>query len=144
MVRSTVEGLRALAAENRVELAWSVADDSPWHGDGDRVTQVLTNLISNAIAFSPPGSTVQVTSTIAGPGRARVSVSDRGPGIAPEMRRLLFGKFQQLDGSDARKKGGTGLGLAISKAIVELHGGAIGVDSEPGAGSTFWFELPLA
>ena len=143
LLRTTVEGLRALAAENRVELAWTVDEPAAWLGDADRVTQVLTNLISNAIAFSPAGATVEVTATARG-GRAHVSVRDTGPGIPAEMRALLFGKFQQLDGSDARRKSGTGLGLAISKAIVELHGGTIGVDSEPGRGSTFWFELPLA
>jgi PAS domain S-box-containing protein len=145
LVKSTVEQLRALAAENQVELAWSVEDGAAWHADPDRVTQVLTNLISNAVAFSPPGASVTVrVSPAQAAGRSRLSVTDRGPGIPEELRRLLFGKFQQLDGSDARKKGGTGLGLAICKAIVELHGGAIGVDSDVGHGSTFWFELPLS
>jgi signal transduction histidine kinase len=76
------------------------------------------------------------------PGYLRAGVSDRGPGIPADKRPLLFGKFQQLDSSDSRKKGGTGLGLAICKAIAEQHGGSIGVESEPGVGSTFWFELP--
>jgi signal transduction histidine kinase len=144
LVRNTVEQLRAFAAETRVELAWAVEDDHAWHGDSDRVTQVLTNLISNAVAFSPEGGEVRVTVARArAPGRSRVEVVDRGPGIPEELRRFLFGKFQQLDGSDSRKKGGTGLGLAICKAIVELHGGFIGVESEVGHGSTFWFELPL-
>jgi len=74
----------------------------------------------------------------------RFVVENPGPGIAPEDIRLLFRRFQQLDGSDGRQRGGTGLGLAISKAIVEQHGGKIGVESEPGRKTTFWFELPAA
>jgi signal transduction histidine kinase len=72
----------------------------------------------------------------------RFVVENPGPGIAPGDIRLLFRRFQQLDGSDGRQRGGTGLGLAISKAIVEQHGGRIGVESEPGRKTTFWFELP--
>jgi CheY-like chemotaxis protein len=70
-------------------------------------------------------------------------VRDHGPGIPASQRHKLFGKFQQLDGSDTRKKGGSGLGLAISKAIIEQHDGAIGVESEPGKGCTFWFDLAM-
>ena len=74
----------------------------------------------------------------------RFVVENPGPGIAPGDIRLLFRRFQQLDGSDGRQRGGTGLGLAISKAIVEQHGGRIGAESEPGRRTTFWFELPAA
>src|SRR5208282_5908155 len=72
------------------------------------------------------------------------TVRNPGPGISAPDRARLFTRFQQLDGSDGRSRGGTGLGLAICKAIVEQHGGRIGVDSEPGGGTTFWFELPFA
>jgi len=109
--------------------------------DAKRLEQVITNLLSNAIKFSPKGSTVLLS--FGGEGDvARVAVKDAGPGIADEFKGRIFAKFAQADGSDTRTKGGTGLGLSISKAIVEAHGGTIGFDSNPGAGSTFFFELP--
>ena len=111
-------------------------------GDRARVMQVLANLLSNGAKFSPAGSDVVLRARREGQG-VRVEVADRGPGIPPDFRARVFTKFAQADASDARKKGGTGLGLAISKAIVERLGGAIGFESEPGHGATFWFELPL-
>jgi signal transduction histidine kinase len=106
--------------------------------------QVLTNLISNAIKFSPANQAIAVRLSAGANCTFRFSVSDRGPGIPPKMMHKLFGKFQQIDQSDARKTEGTGLGLAISKMLVEQHGGTIGVESEVGKGCTFWFELPAA
>ncbi len=141
---TTVEGLRGMAQVAEVRLV--VEDGAPlsvW-GDFDRLVQVLTNLVSNAIKFSPPQGSITIRFEQVAGRRVRFSVVDQGHGISPEQQHKLFGKFQQLDASDNRKKGGTGLGLAISKAIVELHGGRIGVDSQPGRGSTFWFELPEA
>ncbi len=110
--------------------------------DPDRLTQVVTNLLSNALKFSPPGGTVDVQVRHVGSG-IRVEVRDQGPGIPDEFRSRIFQKFSQADSSDARQKGGTGLGLNISRAIVEKFGGTIGFDTQPGAGSTFFFELPL-
>jgi PAS domain S-box-containing protein len=107
--------------------------------DPDRLMQALTNLLSNAAKHSPRGGDVIIAVADAGTS-ARISVSDRGPGIAPEFRARLFGRFEQAD----RAHGGTGLGLAIAKALVEKMGGRIGCDSEPGTGSTFWIELPKA
>ncbi|HEX2569761.1 MAG TPA: PAS domain S-box protein [Polyangia bacterium] len=150
LLLTTVEGLRGLAEQARVSLVIEgderPEDDERWlQGDEDLLVQVLTNLVSNAIKFSPPGSQVRlrVERTPALNGWLRFSVMDQGPGIAADDLPKLFGKFQQLDSSNARKKGGTGLGLAISKAIVEEHGGRIGLDSRPGEGTTFWFDLPL-
>jgi len=111
----------------------------PVRADPDRLMQVLTNLISNAAKHSPPGAAVTLAAVAAG-AALRISVSDEGPGIAPEFRARLFGKFEQAD----RAHGGTGLGLAISKALVERMNGRIGCDSEPGRGTTFWVELPKA
>lgn len=111
------------------------------HADFDRIAQVLTNFISNAIKYSPPGGTIIVSVRDTESDTTRFSVTDEGPGIPESQIDNLFIHFQQLDSPDRRDKGGTGLGLAIAKAIVELHGGHIGVDSEFGKGSTFWFEI---
>jgi len=111
--------------------------------DGDRILQTLTNLLDNAVKFSPADSVVRVHSTVQN-GKARVSVIDRGRGIPTEMLEKIFDRFQQLDASDSRQKGGTGLGLAISRMIVEQHGGTIRVESDGKNGSTFSFSLPLA
>jgi PAS domain S-box-containing protein len=142
LVESALAGLAGLSSATGVPLAWKAGQEVEVVGDHDRLIQVITNLVSNAIKFSPQGSEVRVE-LAQHDEMLRVSVVDQGPGINPDKRDQLFKRFQQLDGSDTRKKGGTGLGLAISKAIVEQHGGRIGLDSELAKGSTFWFELPL-
>jgi len=110
--------------------------------DSDRLIQVVTNLLSNAIKFSPPDGAVQVAMRT-GAGRVRVEIIDSGPGIPDEFRQRIFQKFSQADSSDTRQKGGTGLGLSISKAIIERMDGSIGFTTETGAGTTFFFELPI-
>jgi len=161
LVRTAVDGVQVIAEQFQVRIEEHVEAHRTLEGDHDRVIQVLTNFLSNAVKFSPPGSVVRVSAVMAdtgvpdsivaaGGGRTagrapvRFVVENPGPGIAPGDIRLLFRRFQQLDGSDGRQRGGTGLGLAISKAIVEQHGGRIGVESEPGRKTTFWFELPAA
>jgi len=110
--------------------------------EADRLTQVVTNLLSNALKFSPPGGTVEVHVAKGGLG-VRVEVRDHGPGIPEEFRNRIFQKFSQADSSDTRQKGGTGLGLNISRALVERMGGSIGFETRLGEGTTFFFELPL-
>jgi PAS domain S-box-containing protein len=142
LVAATARMLQGVAEEARVALHTDVADLDAIEGDEDRLVQVLTNLVSNAIKFSEPGDVVTIRAQQVSNARVRFSVEDQGEGIAEQDIPKLFGKFQQLDASDKRRRGGTGLGLSISKAIVEDHGGAIGVTSAHGRGSTFWFELP--
>jgi len=111
--------------------------------DADRILQVLTNLISNAVKFSPEGGRVDVR-VARGEGVARFAVADRGRGIPADRLESIFERFQQVDSSDSRQKGGTGLGLAICRTIVTQHGGEIWAESTPGEGSTLRFTLPLA
>jgi signal transduction histidine kinase len=143
LLRTAFEGMSPLAAERGISLEEQLDDALPAVVvDPDRVVQVLTNLLSNAIKFSPAGGRVAAGIEQFDGNQLRFSVSDQGPGIDESQLGLLFRRFQQLDAADAREKGGTGLGLAISKALVELQGGQIGVESEPGRGSRFWFTLP--
>ena len=112
-------------------------------GDENRLLQVLSNLISNAIKFSPPQGTVTLACK-GESGRVRILVIDRGSGVPLEFQERIFEKFTQADGSSTRSKGGTGLGMAIAKTIVEHHGGTIGFDSRPGEGATFFVDFPTA
>lgn len=113
----------------------------PIAGDRERIGQVVGNLISNAIKYSPRGGVVTIAAAHED-GVIRVSVSDEGVGIPVNQQQQIFTKFFRVDSSDTRSIGGTGLGLALCREIVESHGGRIGFDSAPGAGSTFWFTLP--
>jgi two-component system, sensor histidine kinase len=138
LVECAVSGIEGMADEAGVLLS-SAIDPSAGRvrGDHDRLVQLLTNLLSNAIRVSPAGSCVELRVDAVPNGRVRMSVRDDGPGIAEEDIPKLFGRFQQIGSS----KGGSGLGLAICRGIVEEHGGRIGVDTQPGEGSTFWFEV---
>lgn len=151
-LRNTVEEVVALLAENAnqksLELACLIERDAPvWvAGDPVRLRQTLMNLVGNAIKFTAQGTVgVRVSRLPSDLETAllRFEVIDTGIGISPESQRRLFLPFSQADASTTRKFGGTGLGLAISKQLVELMGGHIGVESQPGAGSTFWFTLRL-
>jgi signal transduction histidine kinase len=110
--------------------------------DAQRVRQVLNNLLDNALKFTPDGGRVAISASVEG-SEVKVSVADTGVGIPEAHRPNLFTAFRQLDMSPTRPAGGTGLGLAIVRAIVEAHGGRLGVESAPEAGSTFWFTLPV-
>jgi CheY-like chemotaxis protein len=110
-------------------------------GDPVRIRQVMLNLVGNAVKFTERG-VVRIEVSRHDAAHVKVSVIDSGIGISPEQLDRMFQRFTQADSSTTRRYGGTGLGLAISKTLVELMGGSIGVHSEPGAGSTFWFTLP--
>jgi signal transduction histidine kinase len=142
VVQTVIAGTEALVSEKHLTLRTAIADDLPSaEGDERRVTQVLLNLVGNAIKFTDSGEiAIEVA---AANSTFQIAVADTGPGIALEDQQLVFEEFRQLDSSSTRTKGGTGLGLAISKRIVELHGGRIWVESELGRGSTFRFTLPV-
>ena len=138
-VRSTLE---PLAADKKLAFKVEVAPKMPpGRGDGRRLTQVLINLVGNAIKFTDAGEVV-ITAGATG-GSFHLSVRDTGPGISAADQAKLFQEFQQADNAITRKKGGTGLGLAISKRIIEMHGGKIWVESQVGQGSTFSVTLPV-
>ena len=109
--------------------------------DPDRLTQVLRNLVRNAVAHTSPGDRVIVTAHAQGD-RLEIAVSDSGPGIPPDQLEHIFERFYRVDRSRSRDRGGSGLGLAIARAIVEAHGGQIRAESAPGQGATFRVELP--
>ena len=140
MVEQAVQAVSAIAAESEVRVESAPASGSIV-ADSDRIIQTLTNLIANAVKFSPPGATVSVRVTDS-PTSVRFDVHDQGRGIPKEQVARIFDRFYQVDASDSRVYNGTGLGLAISKWIVTEHGGSIWVESELGMGSTFSFELP--
>jgi signal transduction histidine kinase len=138
-VRSTLE---PLAADKKLAFKVEVASKLPaGYGDGRRLTQVLINLVGNAIKFTDAGEVVITAG--ADDGSFHLSVHDTGAGISAADQAKLFQEFQQADNAITRKKGGTGLGLAISKRIVEMHGGKIWVESQVGQGSTFAFTVPV-
>jgi PAS domain S-box-containing protein len=141
--REVVESLRPQARARDLTLSVE-APERPvmYRCDAGRIGQVIMNLVGNAIKFTPPGGRIKLKLTT-GPREIRVAVRDTGIGIAPEHQQALFEKFYQVDSSMTRERGGAGLGLSISKALVEAHGGTIGLESELGAGSTFWFTLPV-
>ncbi|MFO0589957.1 MAG: PAS domain S-box protein [Polyangiaceae bacterium] len=140
IVRRAVESVKGLADEQRVRIEVTSCDED-LRGDADKLVQVLVNLLSNAIKFSPREGRVQVIAH-AEPHAVLFSVEDQGRGVPDTHRHLIFERFHQVQAADSREKGGTGLGLPISKAIIEQHGGSMGVESELGVGSTFWFRVP--
>ncbi len=142
VVHTVVTAVESLAAEKKLALKAAVAPDLPrGRGDERRLTQVLLNLVGNALKFTEAGE-VRIDARVSD-GAFVVAVADTGPGIAPADQPRIFEEFQQADSSATRKKGGTGLGLSIARRIVELHGGRLAVDSAPGRGSTFTVTVPV-
>jgi two-component system phosphate regulon sensor histidine kinase PhoR len=142
VLRNTVGRLRHLAAQANVTLHLEITTaDRMVLGDADRLERAVINLINNAIRFTPQGGSVTLTRTV-DDGVMAVRVRDTGVGIDPDEMPRVFERFYKADRS--RQAGGTGLGLAVVKHTIEAHGGTVGVESAPGAGSTFWFRIPLA
>ncbi|HEV7804853.1 MAG TPA: ATP-binding protein [Solirubrobacteraceae bacterium] len=140
LVARAIEAVTALAIEAGVTLEVD-ALPAGFTADADRLIQTLTNLISNAVKFSAPGATVWIAAERRHD-EIRFAISDRGRGIPTHKLETIFGRFVQVDASDARRKGGTGLGLAICRSIVEQHGGVIWAESRPGEGSVLTFLIP--
>ncbi|RME31275.1 MAG: sensor histidine kinase, partial [Thermoflexia bacterium] len=138
-VRALRQEIEAKSQRLEVEIAVPIP---PVAADRTRLVQILTNLLSNAYKYTPEGGRIRVTAEPAD-GCVRFSVSDTGIGIAPEDQERLFTKFFRSQNPVVRSVPGTGLGLAITKNLVELQGGQIWVESQPGAGSTFTFTLPI-
>jgi signal transduction histidine kinase len=137
----TVDSTSGVASKLGIHVAIEpCAKECSIMGDRDRLVQVLSNLLSNALKFSPQGSTVKACVESLG-SRIRISIHDEGLGIPPDAKDRVFGKFSQVDSSDVRRIGGTGLGLYISKQITERHNAIIDYDSELGVGSTFYVEF---
>jgi signal transduction histidine kinase len=142
VVQTAVAELESLAAEKQLALEAAIPADLPRaRGDARRITQVLLNLVGNAVKFTEAGK-VRIEVTTAD-GAFLVSVADTGPGIAEADQEKIFEEFHQADGSSTREKGGTGLGLSIARRIIELHGGRVWVESTLGQGSTFRVKLPV-
>jgi len=143
IVKEVVESLGSVAAEKLINFGIKTADNdlTAW-ADPDRVAEVLTNLLGNAIKFSPTGGNVTVSLARSGNNWVKVSITDTGTGIRPEEANRIFDKFYQVSHPEQPKATGTGLGLPIAKALVEMHGGRIWLESQVGHGSVFSFTLP--
>lgn len=144
LLRDALQLHQPYADRHQVEFRLAAEPADGWvMGDGARLQQVLANLLSNAAKFSPPSSTIELGLEHRD-GWLRVFVSDPGVGITENFRERIFQRFAQADSSDRRRFGGTGLGLSISKSIIEQHKGVIDFETQPGSGSRFWFDLPVA
>jgi signal transduction histidine kinase len=141
LLRDVVEVMSGLAESRDIKLTAAIQPDLPaLHADYERALRVFSNLIGNAVKFCEAGDRIEIGAVPSGR-FVRFFVTDCGPGIDPDHISKLFDRFWQSDNADQR---GLGLGLSIAKAIVEAHGGEVGVESKLGEGSTFWFTLPMA
>ncbi len=140
LLEEAAELMQDFAASKEVQIEVTPTQLNVY-GDEGRLKQVVMNFLSNAVKFSPPQGVILV-SAAQNDGYVKVSVSDQGRGVPKTEQQLIFQRFHQVEKDDAKKKGGRGLGLAICKALVEGHGGQIGVVSENGNGSSFWFAIP--
>jgi signal transduction histidine kinase len=142
MAKSTVEKLQTTTDKHTFTLDFP-EDFPPIQGDHERLQEVLTNLIGNAIKYSPDGGLIKVGGLVTDANTVRLYVSDEGIGISPGDQEQIFDRFYRVDNGLTRQTPGTGLGLFLVKAVVEAHGGQVRVESTPGQGSVFWVELPI-
>jgi signal transduction histidine kinase len=145
VVQSAVDAVSAIAQKNKLTVGIYVDPKLEGYFDQEKLIQVIVNLLSNAYKFSPQSTQVRV---VAVPteglekGFVRLAIIDQGRGVPLEMQAKIFERFRQTESADGRNQKGSGLGLSICKAIIEQHGGQIGVKSQDGNGSTFWFTVP--
>ncbi len=145
LVEQAVAAFAPLAEADGVALSAEISPTPSVFADGPRLHQALANLLANALRYAPKGSATVAAVTVRVAlvdDAVRVSVTDSGPGLTLAQQTAVFDRFWRSDAARSRERGGSGLGLAIAKGIVEAHGGLIAVDSEPGAGATFWFTIP--
>ncbi len=143
LIQAAVSSFGPVASDRGIHLEAELPPDLPQaHADPDRISQVLRNLVANALRHTPKGGRVTIAAEAGPTGFITIRVRDTGSGIAPEDLPYVFERFWRADRSRARDSGGAGLGLAIARHLVEAHGGEIGVESQEGQGTTFWFTLP--
>ena len=142
ILQSSIDSVRFLARSRKIEIESSETDLVVF-ADRDRIVQVIINMLSNALKFSPEDSSVKVECQVNDDGWAEVKVVDQGPGIPAEYKEAIFERFKRIEGRQEAGQKGAGLGLAICKSIIDGHKGQIGVDSRQGEGSSFWFRIPL-
>ncbi len=145
IVHESVEDQRYLTPARTIKLVTHVTDEVLVMADADRLRQVISNLLSNALKYSEADKPVEVCLELAG-SMAKVSVRDEGPGLSREQQQHIWERFYRVPEVEVKSGSGVGLGLGlhISRMIIERLGGQVGVQSSPGKGSTFWFTLPLA
>jgi len=139
-----VGSFSALTKRKKIKVKLVVADNIPaLSTDAGKVQQILYNFLSNAVKFTPEKGRIEIRADMQGEQTVRISVSDTGRGITEPDKEKIFDKFRQADGSITRQSAGSGLGLAISKELAAMLAGAIGMESEPDKGSTFWLDIPV-
>jgi signal transduction histidine kinase len=144
IILSTVENYIPICRKQDLDLSYDISAGLPTvNVDAKRIAQILRNLLSNAIDYTPPGGKIVIKAEIEDH-FIRVVVKDTGSGIAPEHIPYIFERFYRADSSRTRSTGGSGLGLSIVKQLVQAHGGQVGVDSTPGSGSDFFFTVPVS
>jgi signal transduction histidine kinase len=144
LCKSVVASFSSLTKKKRIKVKLSVDNNMPaLMTDADKIQQILYNFLSNAVTYTPEHGRIEIRATMPDEKTVRIAVTDTGCGIAEPDKEKIFEKFRQVDGSLTRRSSGTGLGLAISKGLAIMLAGSIGVESELGKGSTFWFDIPV-
>lgn len=140
IIRRSIEAVSVIASARKIQFEAGFENPTV-NVDGDRIVQILINLLGNAVKYSPEGGVIHVNVSDQEQ-LVRIEVVDQGPGIPEHEQSSIFERFKQIESVNYKRSGSSGLGLAICKALVESHGGRIGVSSEEGKGSCFWFTLP--
>jgi signal transduction histidine kinase len=144
LCKTVVGHFSVLTKKKKIKVKLLIADDIPvLMTDAGKVQQILYNFLSNSVNFTPEGGRIEIRAQMADEKMVRIAVADTGCGISEADKEKIFEKFRQVDGSITRQSTGSGLGLAISKELATMLAGAIGIESEPGKGSTFWLDIPV-